>query len=1512
MFFDSDSDESFFIGYEVDVRLTQSDDDASKITTGLEVEANGTFLLIDMKRNRSSVKGNKKFLASTIGLEDQFESLNIKSDYEDFFRMTLLTGPMECHVSHPNFNKNKQDISIDQTATVDTIDNVALRFEKAVDGKDLILMTDIMESVEEGRLRNIFIVKSILVMDNDIRHYGEVNLRGFTCVLKLCDMWEDSSGKDYRDLTEEHVLNNAVNPNFIFNLKKTYVVPNPDEVISFLDDWAGYLRSREYLMKQHGGKTYPLSGVPEAFIAYESKGKRDPELIPQIDHLSVNNKTWTLEQLDDKSKPKVLIHLTADFTVAEHLRKTNAKRNNTVKKQFDSFIKNPIVVIDPAATNRYGEYVKLLEIEDSLVGSESSVQKIEPDEQIEQIKSSIHDDKEEYKETLKAHTEKQKEKRISDYKTNRLPAIISEYRENQRESIISIVKLDRKKREVNEKKRLNSAIETHRKNIEDYKKAEQTQQNKLKQKNDELNAYLAEVETNYSGSLTKKQMKDKGSLESKISNTRKAIRDLEKEIEVYKKKITEAQNALSSDNDRLNNISVDEDIDEEVETRLNNSCERESRRLILEKEQEILAEFIDENNRLMSEYSEKMDMEEQQRVDELKELYSIVRYHAFFELNVPDTMKPQIFVSDLNKKMKLGLAIQKNTVRDRIVIDRQKEALMRLRTGNVMNPFLMTALFSPSVEQGKVTEKEIDYFYQEKLNESQRAAVRQALSSNGLFLIQGPPGTGKTQVIAEITTQLVMGGKKVLIASENNKAVDNAFSRLPKIPEIRPVRLFSDKSKKKNENDYNLKSLTKNLYINIGDKLRELIKNYENIAKYEERIGSEIKELKKMRSELSEYEGRLEDVKASISEIEDEINDENERIATFESQNSELEAEIQGKSERLDAIRDFSDDQLLEQINGELDGEGIAIDELHDPEIMKKLCTISSLDLNREYDFYEEHEKLFEMNARKKSAKGNELVDLVKEIRSYEEEKDVSISDLTILDRFKTVPDYDVLNKAKGIIENVFGTMSSKMEKSIERSRSSLKDVDKIRRHIRDLRSERQSLEGNSLYSEYSNLRGEFNKKARAIFSDLTLPVYENEDEAIELLEQAKNKISRESSDDAGNTEKVKAYRKIMNYLNSEQQVEKDSDIYNPKLIGSANVFGITCSAGESFKNEYDQENNIVLQRLNIDVVILDEVSKLSFVELIRPILFGKTVVLVGDHRQLPPMYPDKLSEEEMAEYDSEIINPEKEEHYRSMIEDKSFFEELFYKTPDSYKTMLTKQYRMHRDIMNVDNVFYDGKLECGCKDQEKEHYLNVMGASGVNIVNERKHILFIDCKGMQEQSSGSDSFYNDAEIKVVKKLMELFNSNCKTDREGKPLVEQKEKTHRDNRLSIGVICTYGEQADKIKNAISNYGSFNHSRDEKQMVSSVDDFQGDERDIIILSMVRTSGYSKFLANYHRINVAVSRARRLLVIVGNRCALNRIPVLIDGHQKYIYREMARIIQKKDGLLSADTVVGGESS
>lgn len=260
---------------------------------------------------------------------------------------------------------------------------------------------------------------------------------------------------------------------------------------------------------------------------------------------------------------------------------------------------------------------------------------------------------------------------------------------------------------------------------------------------------------------------------------------------------------------------------------------------------------------------------------------------------------------------------------------------------------------------------------------------------------------------------------------------------------------------------------------------------------------------------------------------------------------------------------------------------------------------------------------------------------------------------------------------------------------------------------------------------------------------------------------------------------------------------------------------------------------------------------------------------------------------------DETIISKPINDMYTALYEE-CFFKTLYEKVPDDFRVMLNKQYRCHSHIMEVFNHFYGGSgkgLTVGTlqQDNDKQHNLTVR-IGGNTVIDPEHHIYFVDC---EEKESGK--------LKV-----------------------NKEK-RVDERPSVGVICTYGDQAGLIKKKRKGkqFNNFSGKQDEKLIISTVDDFQGDERDIIILSMVRNPPLGRkfdleFLKKFERINVALSRARKLLIVVGARKFLvdNGIIDLPDmeGNRSAdklnypVYKEIIDTIYFKGKIIPARDIIG----
>ena len=493
--------------------------------------------------------------------------------------------------------------------------------------------------------------------------------------------------------------------------------------------------------------------------------------------------------------------------------------------------------------------------------------------------------------------------------------------------------------------------------------------------------------------------------------------------------------------------------------------------------------------------------------------------------------------------------------------------------------------------------------------------------------------------------------------------------------------------------------------------------------------------------------------------------------------------------------------------------------------------------------------------------------------------------------------------------------------------------VIKINKNNKVLRIEQ--LNENDSYLDYRKKQLELRTAIVEFFVDFDIyDEYPADDlaTAIEIINRRWRDIEKnQDALEKENKSKIPMYKAIRNYLDDKEILEEDRVSFTKKLFDNANVFGMTCTSREYYSESSMQSlreyklGNINVRNVGIDVVIIDEVSKSSFLDLLIPVLYGKTVILVGDHRQLPPLYDLKhMRKGDFEGLNPEIIDFDLNQHYQKLYET-CFFKELFEKVPSSYRIMLDKQYRCHSNIMDVFNHFYsaNGKgLTIGLSNQNdlKQHNL-LIKSNGITLIEPHNHIYFVNCTEYESSlDSESSSKINKQEADVISKLLKMIN-----DQYGNMIEsgEIRKDAKKDERKSIGVICTYRDQARHIKNNIKGmkFPNVSSRREERLIINTVDDFQGDERDIILVSMVRNprgDRYStEFIDQFERINVALSRARCMLVIVGSQEFLSRssidLPDIngrkeLDRHSFPVYKEIIRTIQAKGKILQASDFIG----
>ena len=322
--------------------------------------------------------------------------------------------------------------------------------------------------------------------------------------------------------------------------------------------------------------------------------------------------------------------------------------------------------------------------------------------------------------------------------------------------------------------------------------------------------------------------------------------------------------------------------------------------------------------------------------------------------------------------------------------------------------------------------------------------------------------------------------------------------------------------------------------------------------------------------------------------------------------------------------------------------------------------------------------------------------------------------------------------------------------------------------------------------------------------------------------------------------------------------------------LQNSNVIGITCvqAAKGDFVKEFP----------NFDVVLIDEVSKCTPPELLIPALKGKKLVLVGDHRQLPPMLRNDTIEdiaEEMGTTQDEL----------SFVKE-ALFKTLFESAPEAIKWMLTTQYRMHPQIMGAINQFYQNKLNCGLPQPDKQRAHNLAS----DIIPENQHLFWFKTplnQDYSEQKEGTSRF-NPKEVEIIEKICaQLDKTWSEKVASGEPKKE------------VGIITFYGAQLRLIKDTInsSKFTSLNIR------TGTVDIFQGMERPIIIVSTVcnnnrRDIGFAKAP---ERVNVAFSRAQEMLIIVGCHDLFTQQ----SGKVGKMYQEVAKVVEKYQGFIDVES-------
>lgn len=301
--------------------------------------------------------------------------------------------------------------------------------------------------------------------------------------------------------------------------------------------------------------------------------------------------------------------------------------------------------------------------------------------------------------------------------------------------------------------------------------------------------------------------------------------------------------------------------------------------------------------------------------------------------------------------------------------------------------------------------------------------------------------------------------------------------------------------------------------------------------------------------------------------------------------------------------------------------------------------------------------------------------------------------------------------------------------------------------------------------------------------------------------------------------------RLVDTYTEWETRFGKSSD-FHAALLATSQVVAGTCVGIAGIKGVQDVE---------FDLCIVDEASKATPTETLVPLTRSRRWILVGDPKQLPPFVEDQM------------LHPATLDSYGLTLDDvrNTLFDRLEVALPDACRKALLMQHRMVPEIgALISECFYDGRLQSAPREAETT-LIKVLPKPVTWITTAR----ILDRFEVPRHQSFSNPCEARAILQLLKKLHNIATVNKR-------------------RFSIAVLTAYREQKDDIDRNLAPILADLSALDVES--NTVDAFQGREADIAIYSVTRCNpgGQIGFLRESRRLNVALSRGREHLVIVGD--------------------------------------------
>jgi len=920
-----------------------------------------------------------------------------------------------------------------------------------------------------------------------------------------------------------------------------------------------------------------------------------------------------------------------------------------------------------------------------------------------------------------------------------------------------------------------------------------------------------------------------------------------------------------------------------------------------------------------------------------------------------------------------------SAVGELVLIKRFEQAISQLERDECYSPNLAMWLFD--VTRARLPGPEdivIDKWLNSKIerNNNQRQAVYKMLAAPDLCLIQGPPGTGKTTVIAEAIYQFIRKGYRVLLASQSNDAVDNALERLADTPEIRAIRLGQkgkrrrgndDLSTRKFSEDEALKYYYNALSLQIS---RNWLDRWDGLESGDEQFDIDIRDAKLFNQDILELNESLSDMKKRYEEARNEYNSLNDEFAKANEHNTELENDklqltllqknFKGISEEPyylseDMIRIFEKalnplinvaiSQGVNMMPGILgrSGMGTRSEGAYIALAIKNINTLKALRkkiqsaknvadesageailLQREID--DAKQKMMDCIDSDDTDGESKYRKIYQELRKKKDEKNFASSAIAITNVERGILSGDLVTQISNgnfdiacpVLEQVIDEWQAAVQDAIDAIGAKLSseetvDLFKITERISIAEGKTAALKEEMLkIKEQIVSKKQTLKKLREKYEIEATKA----DEIIDHIKKLKEENLRLLEEQKGfRDEWEKTLRSFKERLDDTEAFKHDQEHYQRIYVNACNVVGISCT--DNMRNLTDNGYD------DFDVVIIDEVSKATPPELLIPLMKARKAVLVGDHRQLPPMFKEHegsykeliQDQENVPEEIRDLLTVANFKRFKKMVTS-SLFKEYFEQADERIKHSLLVQYRMHSDIMGIINRFYEGRLFTGLTPEEeqmdKNHGLTIKGVDGSTFIVPDRHAYWIDSSVLPSGKPIYETFLNrsTSACNILEKyiIMELLKKIATAYHE--------QGYSKDNRKSIGVISFYQMQVNELKDAFREVRrQFDFSAVDVD-INTVDRFQGKEKNIIITSLVRNNREAKASSHviaFERINVAFSRAQELLFMVGSKHMYENTQVELPNmdisgvRTVSVYKNIMDDLNRKAAFRTSDKII-----